>query len=101
MNPDSSTLILAKGGGNGGTATDGGSTSAVRQYPPQPTAATYTYTNSGTTSTIDITSSLTNAGYGLGTYIALCSSAVINAVAGASKATNPMITIIVLLMLMI
>ena len=83
MNPNSSTLILANGRGNGETATGAGTTSAVHQYPSQPTAVTYTYTNSGTTSTIDITSSLTNAGYGLGTYIAWCSSAIIHCVAGA------------------
>ena len=83
MNPNSSTLILANGRGNGGTAAGAGTTSAVHQYPPQPTAATYTYDNYGNSSTINITSSLTNAGYGLGQYIARCSSAVINSVAGA------------------
>ena len=82
VKPDSTNLIIANGGGDGGTASGGGSTSAVRQYPPQPTSATYTYTNSGTTSTINITSSLTNAGYGLGTYNVRCSSSVINYVDG-------------------
>ena len=56
MNPNSSTWILANEGDNGGVASVAGTTSAVRQYPPQPTASTYTYTNSGTTSTINITS---------------------------------------------
>ena len=82
INITGQNLYWSGGGGGGSNSGSLSITSAIRQYPPQPIASSYTFNNSGTISTLVVSTAETNAGYGLGTYIAKCSTAVINYVGG-------------------